>query len=294
MSDIVKKDDTSLDNFAGWEEGIEGDDRPASAGVIQGKLVKFSNDAKWIDRDGNEIPGELELVAAGVVRLVQKWEDQKPVETIFIQPHQKFPDVEAMNEKIPRKEWVEGPDKKLRGPWQAQHVLYLVDLKTMDKYTYPTSTTGGRVAIRDLRDKIVWMQKFKGSQVFPVVVFAKAWMNTKFGGRWRPSFTIRKWVRLGGGDKPVEALPSPTPPVVQQPEQPAKPAQQTKSDLPLVEEPTLAEEMGDEIPFNDPTPDLGRTPAPNPKTTARRDLKKAQKKPGAKPPAKKQTVLDTG
>ena len=34
MNDIVKKDPTSIDNFAGWEDGVEGDDRPESAGRL--------------------------------------------------------------------------------------------------------------------------------------------------------------------------------------------------------------------------------------------------------------------
>ena len=42
MSNIVKKDLASIDNFAGWEDGIEGDDQPQGAGIIQGSLVKFS------------------------------------------------------------------------------------------------------------------------------------------------------------------------------------------------------------------------------------------------------------
>ena len=50
MSEIVKKDPTGIDNFAGWEDGVEGDDRPQNAGIIQGSLVKFTNEATWIDR----------------------------------------------------------------------------------------------------------------------------------------------------------------------------------------------------------------------------------------------------
>jgi hypothetical protein len=46
MSNIVKKDSTSIDNFAGWEDGVEGDDQPQNAGIIQGSLVKFSTSRK--------------------------------------------------------------------------------------------------------------------------------------------------------------------------------------------------------------------------------------------------------
>jgi hypothetical protein len=57
-----------------------------------------------VTRDGDEIPTDLELVAVDVGRVVQKWQEQQPVETIILEPHQKFPDVKEMNEKIPREE----------------------------------------------------------------------------------------------------------------------------------------------------------------------------------------------
>jgi hypothetical protein len=44
-NDIVKKDQTNIiDNFEGWEDGVEGDDRPEGAGLIQGTLIKFTNE----------------------------------------------------------------------------------------------------------------------------------------------------------------------------------------------------------------------------------------------------------
>src|SRR6516225_9213450 len=172
MSDIIKKEPTSLDNFAGWEDGVEGDDRPQGAGIIQGNLIKFTNEAQWVTRDGEELTGDLELVAVDVARVVQKWQDQQPVETIVLEPHQLFPDIEAMNEKTPREQWIEGPGG-LRGPWQAQHILYLLDLKTMDRFTFPTGTTGGRIAVRELRDKLVWMRRVKRDQnIYPVILLA--------------------------------------------------------------------------------------------------------------------------
>src|SRR6516164_2111027 len=241
-NDVVKKDPTSVDNFAGWEDGVEGNDRPEGAGIIQGSLVKFTNEAMWVTRDGDELPADLELVAVDVGRVVQKWQDGQPVETIVLKPHQKFLDVEELNEKVPKKEWVEGPDGNLRGPWQAQHILYLLDPKTMDKFTFPTGTTGGRIAVHDLVDKTSWMRRLRGPNVYAVVLLSDTFMNTKWGGRQRPHFKIVRWVSLGGEGGQVEALPPPPPT--------NKPAQQTtpQTDLPLneVKEPSLAEEMNDE------------------------------------------------
>ena len=292
-TDIVKHQPTKLvDNFEGWEDGIEGDDRPEGAGIIQGTLIKFTNEGKWVTRDGEELPTDLELVAVNVGRVVQKWSDGQPVETIVLEPHQKFPDVEEMNEKVPKKEWVEGPNKdKMVGPWQAQHILYLLDPKTMDKFTFPTSTVGGRIGIRELVDKTTWMRRLRGPNVYAVVLLSDTFMNTKWGGRQRPHFKIVRWVRLGGeGGESVEALPPPT----------DKPAGQTTTaqpELPLatVKEPTLKEEMGgDEIPWNDPIPDLEKAKSPKasapPLPNPRRDLKKPAKPSARKPTTKRRPV----
>src|SRR6516225_1963088 len=268
-----------IDNFAGWDDGIEGDDVPVSAGLIQGTLIKFTNDARWVTREGEELPAGLELAAVDVLRVVQKWKDQRPVETIILEPHQKFPDVKKMNEETPKEEWVEGPDHKPRGPWQAQHILYLLDLKPMDKYTFPTGTAGGAIAVGDLCGKIKWMRKYRGANVYPVVVLRDTFFPTGFGRRQRPHFKIERWVRFGDEGNQVEAasgltpLPSPTSSADKPPEQTT-----TQSELPLVTEPSLKEEMGDEIPFNDPVPDLEKAESPKasapPLPTPRRNLKK--------------------
>jgi hypothetical protein len=305
-SDIVKRDPTSIDGFAGWDDGVEGDDRPESAGVIRGVLIKFTNEGEWTTRDGDQLPADLELAAVDVVRVVQKWQDQQPVETIILQANQKFPDIEKMNAETPQEEWVEGPDGQMRGPWQGQHILYLLDLKTMDRFTFPTGTVGGRIAVRELRDKLMWMRRYRGANVYATIKLAKAWMNTRFGGRHRPHFQIdpTRWIRLGGeGDGEVEALPAPTSKeALDTFTKPAdKPAPQTtsQSDLPLttVKEPTLAEDMNDEIPDFDTKPETTNKPkAPAPRPTVRRDLKKSSPaKTAARSAARKRlSNLDAG
>jgi hypothetical protein len=282
MSDIVKKDPTSLDNFAGWEDGIEGSDRPQGGGIIQGVKIKLSNTAAWLQRDDEEMPPNLELIAINVLRVVQMWgADGMPVneETIILEPHQMFPDIEAMNEKVPRSKWVEGPDGQMRGPYQASHVLYLLDPQSMDKYSYPTSTVGGRIAIRELRDKIMWMRRLRGPNTYPVIILSTTFMNTRFGGRERPHFKIVRWVRLGGEGGEVEALPPPAHPTTSPPEPP----------LNEVAEPSLQEDLNDSLPDFDENAKAAAPPLPNP----RRDLKKPAK-PSAKKPPPKRNILDAG
>ena len=286
MSNIVKKEPTVIDNFAGWEDGVEGEDRPQGAGIIQGTLVKFTNEARWVTRDGEELPENLELVAVDVARVVQKWSDQQPIETIALKPDEKFPGLEKKNEETPREEWVEDQNGNMVGPWQAQHILYLLDLKTMDKYTYPTGTVGGRIAVRDLRDKIMWMRRLRGPNTYPVILLTDTFMKTNWGGRQRPHFRIVRWVRLGGeSDQTVAALPAPV-------SSPATP--QAQLDLPEVKEPSIKEEIGDEIPFNDAVPDLGKAERPKasapPLPTPWRNRKKPAKVSARKPTTKRRPV----
>src|SRR5215472_2813691 len=232
ITNIIKKELPAADGFTGWADSIEGVERPEGAGLIQGTLLKFSNTAQWVTRDEDEISSDLELIAVDVQRVVQKWQDGLPAETRILEPGEKFPDLEALNAAVPQSEWVEGPDGKLRGPWQAQHILYLLDPATMDKYTFPTGTVGGRIAIGDLRDKLVWMRRTQGPNVYPVVTLSDKHMKTRFGSRPRPHFNIVKWTRLGGEGGAVEALPAPTSAPTLQP----------------VQEPSLSEEFNDSLP----------------------------------------------
>jgi hypothetical protein len=245
----------------------------------------------WVTRDGDELLADLELVAVDVGRVVQKWQDDRPVETIVLQPHQKFPDVEEMNEKVPKEEWVEGPEGKLRGPWQAQHILYLLDLKTMDKYTFPTGTTGGRIAVRDLRDKTMWMRRLRGPNVYAVVTLADSFMNTRFGGRQRPHFRIVRWVGLGAESGQVEVLPAPPPPTTSK-------ETTTQPELPLneVREPSIQEDMDDEIPDfgneNAESPKAAAPPLPTPRRKPEKPANTSAKKPPPKRP--RSNILDAG
>jgi hypothetical protein len=90
----------------GFESHHEGDERP---GVIQGTIVKFTNEATWVTRDADELPADRELIATDIIRVVQKWLDGMPVETRILAPGENFPDLEALNEAAPKSERAEGP-----------------------------------------------------------------------------------------------------------------------------------------------------------------------------------------
>jgi hypothetical protein len=237
MSDeIMKVPETTLDGFD------SDTDESQSRRVIQGSRLAFTNDFEWVDSNDEPVPRDRELIMVDRVRVLQKWIDQKPVETRFLEPNEKWPDVEAMNKAAPQSEWREGPDGKPQGPHSCQWVIYLIDPLTLDKFTYPTNTVGGHICIGDISDRIKNMRRFRGEHVYPVVTLSDAFMNTRFGGRQRPHFEVKRWVKLGGGGGAAEALPPPPPTTT--------PPQQAAADLPLheVKELSFAEEIGDEIP----------------------------------------------
>jgi hypothetical protein len=123
-------------------------------------------------------------------------------------------------------------DRQPRGPWQAQHVVRLFDPRTMDRFSYPTGTVGGGMCVRDLVDRVKLMRQYRGENVYPVVTLTDTFMPTRYGGRQRPHFNIRKWIKLGDGG----GILSPT-------ESPALSGPQT------VEAPTAKEVVDDEIKY---------------------------------------------
>jgi hypothetical protein len=222
----------------------------------------------WVDRNDEQISPEREFLAVDIARVVQRWEDNLPVETRILGPGEKVPDIKALNEAIPKKDWGKDPGGNPRAPWQFQYVVYLLDPNTLDRFSYPTGTTGGKIAVHDLKDKTLWMRKFRGEKVCAVVTLSDTFMNTQFGGRQRPHFIIKRWVQPGGQ------------PAVAAPEQLALPMQD-------VVEPTLSEQMKDEVPpFDDPA-DINVPKAP----PSPAEFKKAFKPAAAsKPPMTKKGV----
>ena len=156
-NDVEKKPEDelcNLDGFDGFTDEAEGEDQDRFVGgrVIQGTRINFTNEAIWVDAAKEKLPSDLELIVVDIGRVVQKWgKDNLPSgPPITLEPNQKFPDINALNEKCPKSEWRERFGK-LEGPYQAQYVVYLWDpAVTMNKYTWPTSTIGGHICVADV------------------------------------------------------------------------------------------------------------------------------------------------
>jgi len=255
-NELSKQKQIERDGFESYDDSVEGHDRSPSN---QGSILKFTNEARWITREGEEIPPTKELIAINIGREVVKWNTDKeapPARTI-LKPGQRFPDIEKLNAEIPQSEWVETPDGGMRGPYEARHVVYLLDPVTMAMYRYPTGTVGGHIAVSELVDQTKWMRRIRGANVYAVLVLTDVFMKTRWGGRQRPQLRPVRWITFGeGGDLPA----APTPPKLVSPgiaatlDQFAEQSQQTSPEKPqtgmqTVEPPNLKEEIDDHIPF---------------------------------------------
>jgi len=251
-NEVMKTNQRNLDGFAGFEDGIEGGDEQVSNRRIEGLQLKFSNDFRWLLPEDEEFPINTELVASDIVRVVQRWgkdKTQGPIEERELAPGERFPDFEKLNAAIPQSEWLEGFDGKPRGPWQGAMFLYLLDPITLDQFTYIVnlSTIGACIAIRELADKVEWMRKIKNNQnLYAVVQLSDTFMNTRFGGRQRPHFLIKRWVAFGAGSD--KALPPADAPQLGEALDSAEQTPQ-QTGMQTVTPPTAKEATGDEIPF---------------------------------------------
>jgi hypothetical protein len=196
----------------GFEDAGEGFGSPEDR-LIQGDLVKFTNQATWVTRGGQELSGNLEFVAVSVIRVVQKWKDGRPIETRVLGPGEKLPNLEELNAAVPQSEWRVGPDGKLRGPWEAQFLVYLLNPDTAERFTFATGTIGGGIAVRDLSYSVSWKRKFCGEQVYAVVSLSAVPWKTRWPTRLRPHFVNKGWKGLSSDG----ALPPTEPPALSGP-----------------------------------------------------------------------------
>ena len=104
-------------------------------------------------------------------------------------------------------------------------------MSNAERFTYVARTIGGGIAVRDLVDRTRWMRSFRGANVYPIVTLSDTFMNTRFGGRQRPQFVIKRGVALGGEG----ALPPTGPPALSRPQ--------------IIEPPAAREALNDEIGF---------------------------------------------
>jgi len=93
-----------------------------------------------------------------------------------------------MNEQTPQSEWRLDINGDLVGPWQSQHVAYLIDLVSTQRLIFRTSTTGGHVAVCQLVLRVNDRRELTGvPNLVAVVLLQDKLFSPKYGTR-RPHF----------------------------------------------------------------------------------------------------------
>ena len=201
---IKSEQEVMLDGFDAY--GDELDRR-----LLQGTQIKFTNTYTWVTKAGEEMPTDKEFIAVDVKRVEAKWTTDKnaPPQTRVLLPGEKFRDIRKLNEETPKSEWREY-NGQLKGPWENQHYLYLLD-QLMKRYTYVASTIGGNIAISELVQQVKDARIVYGPDTYAKVRLSDTWMKTTYSpdGRQRPHFIVTGYTRKrgGGGDGKLDELP---------------------------------------------------------------------------------------
>jgi hypothetical protein len=191
LTEVVKLQTHALDGFAGYTDLVAGkEDQYRPAG---GAFIQFNQRApQWTFNDGVSLPPDREYIAFNVGREVVKWppgaEKGAPVDRKILAPHELFPDIEQMNESTPKSDWRIDLNDNLVGPWQTQHVLYLIDLVSTQRLIFPTRTQGGHVAVSQLVLLVNDRRELtKVPNLVAVVLLQDKLFSPKYGTR-RPHF----------------------------------------------------------------------------------------------------------
>jgi hypothetical protein len=204
------------------------DDTNVDDRLIQGTIIPCV-DGVWSARDGTSLSPGTRYIVLATAEALQRWEGQRPVETILKKPGKALPDLDELNAKIPKKRWEKGHDGGPRPPWVHQYVAYLLNPKDASVFTFINSTLGARVAVERLKDRVRMMRALRGEKVCPIVELGAKLFPTRHGLKQRPDFIIHDWCKLGS----PQAASAPAIAEISQP----------------VEAVSLKEELDDEVGF---------------------------------------------
>jgi hypothetical protein len=220
-------------------DGFDEEDAPEEARPIIGAYIKFI-EGEW-SSGGTPLKPDFRPLVVDIERGLQRWENGVLIEERFEKP---LPDLDALNEAIPKEQWGVFPNGSPKPPWSHAFKFYFLDDKTGTRATFGTNTVGGSICYEELKDKVKWIRKLRGPGALPRVQPTWAPMRTKHSPhpKKRPELRVIEYVAFAeGGFVTLPASPTPRLPA-------AHPVQ-SATRLQKVEEPTLAEEMDDEIPF---------------------------------------------
>jgi hypothetical protein len=175
-----------------------------SGSLIKGRgQLKFYHPDQWtLGKGKEEVPPGTELIPVKILRVSQQWvnEQRRPI-TRILAAGEKFPDVDALNEAAPPETW-RAAFGQMKGPYENAYIVYFMTLKTREVFTYVANTSGGMMAVRELRESASMARRMDGPAAVPVVLPSHTFMQTKHGGRQRPDFKIDRYVEIGGPAAP--------------------------------------------------------------------------------------------
>jgi hypothetical protein len=253
MTNELKKIEP-IDSFDAFEHGIEGEVERAGAEAF----VIFTNEAKFVLRGSTApLPSNMQYLVESIDRFEVQWVDGKP-QMRQLKPGEKFRDIKKLNDEAPKSEWSEGPGGELRGPWENEYLVRLLNPVTMDRITFATKTVGGGIAVRELVDRTKRMRRLRGENVFPVVTPMSVPWKTRYGWRQRPHFEPKRWVVFGAPESEVPVIEAPQAKPVPEPQAPrayapdritSGPQPSAKAIAPQSIIPPSDDDLDDSIPF---------------------------------------------
>jgi len=190
MSTTYERDDNRqlplIPGNDGWGDAA----KDAGERLIKGQLVKFA-DWRWtVGKEKEVIAPGRRFLALATIALWQRWEDGKAVENIIREPGRRLPERDELSHQD-ESEWpLFGDDPQ--DPWQSTRLVYLVDPKTQEDFTFSTSSYGGRNAVATLGDQTTRMRMVHGDAV-PIVELEAREMPTKYGSKSKPFFKVVGW-----------------------------------------------------------------------------------------------------
>jgi hypothetical protein len=162
---------------------------PVTGGLVQGKMLKFRDDAFLVG--GDHLPEDVtQLTVVGMRTLWTRWEDEKPTHRITKsgESHPRRDELPDQDETL----WPKGKDGLKSDPWRdGRHVTMIHDASA-SIFTFVTESVGGRIAVAELKDQIALRRRVRPGAC-PIVELTTAQMKTRFGDRLRPSFKVVAW-----------------------------------------------------------------------------------------------------
>jgi hypothetical protein len=210
--------------------------------LLQGSRLPCVDGVWRFAKDDTLVPKDKRFFVLGTAEAQQLWQDGYLGAERIKNPGVEFLEtIDELNAEIPQDQWEQGLNGP-RPPWSHVFAVYLLDLDDGSIYTALNSTTGMAAAYRALKEQVRWKRAICGQAVNPIVTLGNQ-LHSKKWKKLRPSFDPVEWRNLAPAQNPALSAP------------------QTDG-LPGVEavEPSLSEQMGDEVPWND-SPDIN-APAP--------------------------------